>query len=70
MITRDTDIELLLATPGVVTWFVMRGISPFSCFGAYPGTVGRLLEARQVADPEGFILELNTFLDARQEPGP
>ena len=70
MLTRDTQIEDLLATPGVVTWFVTRRISPFSCAGAYPGTVGQLLEAQRVEDPEAVIRELDAFLRARREPSP
>jgi hypothetical protein len=62
MITLDSQVEDLLAKPGVMTFFIERGYSPFSCSGAFPDTVGRFLAIKGVPDPEGFIRELNAFL--------
>lgn len=64
MITRETQVEELLKVPGVVSWFIQHGVSPFSCYGAFPDTVGRLLELKRVPDIEAFIRELNGFLQA------
>ena len=58
MITRDTQVEDLLTLPGIIPWFIEHGVSPFSCFGAFPDTLERLLEIKGVADREGFIREL------------
>ena len=64
MVTRETGIEALLQTPGVVGWFIQQGISPFSCYGAFPGTVGKLLALKRVEDVDGFLARLNGFLEA------
>ncbi len=48
--------------PGIVSWFILHGVSPFSCYGAFPDTLGRLLELKQVPDANAFIQELNDFL--------
>ncbi|HNX30528.1 MAG TPA: hypothetical protein PKM35_02905 [Holophaga sp.] len=63
MVTRETQVEELLRTPGLIAWFIQRGVSPFSCYGAFPDTLGRLLELKRVPDPDAFIRELNVFLD-------
>jgi hypothetical protein len=63
MITRDTQVEDLLAVPGIIPWFIEHGVSPFSCYGAFPGTLGRLLEIKGVTDEEGIIRELNGFFN-------
>ncbi len=62
MITRETQMEDLLKTQGVITWFIQRGVSPFSCYGAFPDTLERLLELKGVQDVEAFIRELDDFL--------
>jgi hypothetical protein len=62
MITRDTQVEDLLTSQGVIPWFIEHGVSPFSCFGAFPHSLGRLLELKGVEDVEAFIAELNAFL--------
>ena len=59
MITRDSQIEDLLQVPGTVAWFVEHGLSPFSCAGAFPGTLGRLLELKGVQDADAFIKALD-----------
>ncbi len=62
MVDRDTPVEEILAEPGVIAWFIQHRVSPFSCQGAFPGTLGRLLEIKGVADVEGFLRELNAYL--------
>lgn len=52
-------MEALLDVPGVIAWFVQHGVSPFSCSGAFPGTLERLLEAKGVGDIDAFIRELD-----------
>ncbi|AEE14505.1 hypothetical protein Thena_0876 [Thermodesulfobium narugense DSM 14796] len=62
MYTKDTPVEDVLCSPGAATFFVERGISPFSCSGAFPGTLGSFLEQKQVKDIDAFIQELNSAL--------
>ncbi len=62
MITRETQVEDLMKIPGIISWFIQHGISPFSCYGAFPDTVGRLLEIKRVQDVDVFLEELNDFL--------
>lgn len=62
MITRETQVEDLMKNPGVISWFIQHGISPFSCYGAFPDTVGRLLEIKRVPDVDAFLQELSDFL--------
>jgi hypothetical protein len=71
VITRDSQVEDLLNLGGAVAWCIQRGVSPFSCSGAFPGTLGRLLELKGVADVDGFIRELNEGLapDGAGDPG-
>jgi hypothetical protein len=59
MLTRDTQVEDLMGVPGIIPWLIQRGISPFSCCGAFPDTLGRLLELKGVEDVDGFIRELD-----------
>jgi hypothetical protein len=64
VITQETELEDLMKRPGIISWFIQHGVSPFSCYGTFPGTLGRLLEIKHVSDVEAFIRELNGFLDA------
>ena len=59
MVTRETQVEELMKMPGAIAWCVLHGVSLFSCAGAFPGTVGRLLELKLVKDIDGFLRDLN-----------
>lgn len=66
MITKDTLVEEIVDTPGVVSYFIQNGFSPITCSGAYSQTLGRLLEIKKVPDPDAFIKGLNNFLKKRK----
>lgn len=61
MITRNTPAEAILDIPGVIAYCIARGVAPYTCSGDYTQSLGRLLELRDVADPDGFIAGLNTL---------
>ena len=63
IVTRDTLVEDLLDRPGVITSCIRHGFSPYVCSGSYPSSIGRLLEARDVPDPDGFLAGLSAFLE-------
>ena|GEM_PF-661732 len=63
-ITSETPVEDIVGIPGAVQYFVERGVSPVSCSGAFPRTLGRLLEIKEVADPELFIAGLDAAFGA------
>lgn len=67
MITRNTPAEAILDIPGVIAYCIAKGITPYTCSGDYTQSLGRLLELRDVADPEGFIAGLNR-LAAKHRP--
>ena len=69
MIGRDTPVEDLTGIPGLVTWFIRHGVSPFSCSGAFPGTLGRLLEIKGVQDIDAFIAGLDAAFGPEAGPG-
>jgi len=58
-ITADTPVDEVLDLPGAMTYCIRNGISPFSCAGDYPGSIGELLRRKNAPDPEGFIAGLN-----------
>jgi hypothetical protein len=62
-VTRETQVEDIVQIPGAVSYFIERGVSPISCSGAFPQSLGRLLELKKVADPERFIAELNAWIE-------
>ena len=62
MIDKDTMVEDLLELPGVIAYCVKNGVSPFTCSGGYPQSLGKLLEIRKIPDPESFIKGLNELL--------
>lgn len=64
-ITRDTQVEDVVRIPGIVSYFIRNGVSPITCSGAFPQTLGRLLEIKKVRDPDAFINGLNVFLKER-----
>ncbi|HKK01305.1 MAG TPA: hypothetical protein VJ955_03980 [Desulfuromonadales bacterium] len=64
-ITTDIQVEELLEKyPQVVGYFIAHKLSPFSCAGAYPKTLGEMLAARQVQDIDGFVKGLNELISA------
>jgi hypothetical protein len=65
MITRNTQVEEIVKIPGIISYLIEHGVSPITCDGAFPQTIGRLLEIRKTPDPEGFINSLNTYLGER-----
>lgn len=62
MIDKDTPVEQILEDSDCVGYFIERGVSPFTCSGAFPQSLGRLLEIKRVPDPQAFIDGLNDFL--------
>jgi len=66
MITKDTLVEEVLDMPGAISYCIKKGVSPFTCSGDYPRSIGFLLEARKVEDPDGFIAGLNELARRRQ----
>lgn len=66
-ITRNTPAEAILNIPGVVAYCLAMGVSPYTRLGDYAQRLGRLLELRDVADPDGFIAGLNR-LAAKRRP--
>ncbi len=67
MITRTTAAEAILEIPGVIAYCIRHGVSPYTCHGDYAQSLGRLLELRDVPDPDGFIAGLNR-LAAKRRP--
>lgn len=63
MVTQETLVEEIVAIPGVVSYLIQHGVSPITCSGAYPQSLGRLLELKKVPDPEAFIGGINAFLN-------
>lgn len=61
MIDKDTLLEDIVKLPGVIEYFIEAGISPVSCSGAFPMTVGRLLEMKKIPNPEAFLEGLRKF---------
>jgi Domain of unknown function (DUF1858). len=68
MITSDTQVEKIMEYyPQAVSYFIQNGVSPISCAGAFPTTLGKLLAIKKVEDTDGFIKGLNDFIDKNQE---
>ena len=65
MITRNTQVEDLVKIPGIVSYCIQNGVSLITCSGAFPQTLGRLLEIKKLPDPDAFIDGLNVFLKER-----
>jgi hypothetical protein len=62
MITRNTQVEEIVKLPGIISYCIEQGVSLITCDGAFPQTLGRLLEIKKVPDPDGFINSLNAYL--------
>lgn len=63
MVTLDTPVEEVLQVPGALAWCLQNRVSLFSCYGAFPSSLGRLLTLKGVADPARFVEELNRALE-------
>ena len=62
-ITADIQVEELMDKyPETVTYFIMNKVSPVSCAGAYPKTLGEMLASKKVEDIDEFIQGLNDFI--------
>jgi hypothetical protein len=59
MITRETLVEELVPLEGWIAWCVKYGFSPFSCQGAYPGNLGKLMELKRVQDIDDCLARMN-----------
>jgi hypothetical protein len=62
LIDKDTPVEDILAQRDCIGYFIGHGVSPFTCSGAFPQSLGKLLEIKRVADPQAFIDGLNEYL--------
>lgn len=63
IITADIQVEELMDKyPETVMYFIMNKVSPVSCAGAYPKTLGEMLASRNIEDIDGFIKGLNDFM--------
>jgi len=68
IITSDTLVEEILdVSTGVVRYFILNKVKPFTCAGAFPQTLGELLARYHVEDVEGFIAGLNAFIAAETQ---
>jgi hypothetical protein len=68
-ITKDTQVEEIMKIKGVVSYFIEHGVSPISCSGAFPQSLGKLLSIKEVADPDAFIEGLNAYVADQAQPG-
>jgi hypothetical protein len=67
-ITLDTLVEDMLNTyPQAIEYGIMHGVRFMFCVGAYPTTIGDLLNAKNIPNPQEFVDGLNNFLQS-QEP--
>jgi len=66
-ITKETLVEDILRQYDVMQYFIKNGVSPFSCSGAFPQSLGKLLEIKKVKDQDAFIEGLNRYIE-RQDP--
>lgn len=62
MITKDTKVEEMMKIPGIVRYCIQKGFSPITCSDVFPDTLGKLLEIKNVPDPDSFINDLNDYL--------
>ena len=67
MITKDTPVEEIMQKYDVLTYFLENGVSPFSCAGAFPQSLGKLLEIKKVKDPDAFIAGLNALVAEKEQ---
>ncbi len=62
-VTLDTLVEEILNKfPETMSFFIENGVSPFSCSGAYPSSLGELLKRTGKGDAEEFVRKLNEYI--------
>jgi len=62
-VTSDTQIEEVMDRyPKAVAYFIEKGVSPISCSGAFPKSLGEFLKIKKVEDIENFVNGLNDFI--------
>ncbi len=67
VVTTETPVEKLMEeTPECIAYFIENRVSPFSCAGAYPATLGEMLSAQKVEDIDGFVAGLNDFFERKK----
>lgn len=63
IITSETPVdEIVSKHPKAVGWLVERGIICVVCGEPYWGTLGELMERKEIANKEELLQELNSFL--------
>jgi hypothetical protein len=67
VVTKDTQVEEVVKIKGVISYFIQRGVSPISCSGAFPQSLGNLLSIKKVADPDAFIEGLNEYIASQSQ---
>jgi len=68
-ITAGIQVEELMDKyPETVAYFIMNKVSPISCAGAYPKTLGEMLASKNIQDIDGFIKGLNDFMAKKASP--
>jgi hypothetical protein len=59
-ISKDTPIEEIVEKyPKAVGWLVQHGVICMACGEPYWGTLGELMEKKNIKDPEKLIKDLN-----------
>jgi hypothetical protein len=62
LITLNTKIEEIIDVPGIVNYCVQKGVSLITCSDVFPGTIGKLLQVKNVRNPQAFVDDLNNHL--------
>jgi hypothetical protein len=66
-ITLETPVEKMLEEyPEAIEYGIMKGVRFFFCVGAYSTTLGDLLAAKNIDNPQEFVDGLNTFLVSKE----
>jgi arylsulfatase A-like enzyme len=66
MITENTQIEEIVQNYDVIPYFIKCGVSPISCSGAFPQSLGNFLRMKKVTDPVAFIDGLNSYISGQK----
>ncbi len=66
-VTKDTMVEDIFQIPGVMQYCLENRVSLFSCAGAYPQSIGCLLDKKNVQDQDAFIEGLNQCLTEQEK---
>ena len=70
LITLETRVEEIINVPGILNFCIQKGISLITCSDVFPDTLGKLLEIKNVRDPESIINDLNDYLKSLPENKP